>query len=110
MDALLPPPLYDYPPTIPVIERVLKHDELQWVCSHTTPLSLPPGQYYSGCSALWRVKDGVLTCFVWRRPDDEATRRHELAHCNGWPGSHPMGTVTVQWSGCSRSLQGAVCK
>jgi hypothetical protein len=91
LESVLPPPQYDFPPKMPVIERVLTHNDLQWACGQVSPgsLSLLPGQYYGGCSALWRVKDGVMTCFVWRRPDDDRTRRHELAHCNGWPKEHP---------------------
>jgi hypothetical protein len=90
---ILPPPQYDYKPQIPVIEQVLKYDDLQVICGMKSLTPLLPGQFYSGCSAVWLVKDGVKTCFVWRRPNDNYTRRHELAHCNGWPVNHPGGYV-----------------
>ncbi len=33
MGALLPPPQYDHPPSIPVIEKVLTHAEIQKIMS-----------------------------------------------------------------------------
>jgi len=88
MAMLLPPAQYDHPPQIPVIEYVLPWNELQKVC-HAQER---PGVWtnYTG-AGLWGcsiVKDGK--CYV-ARLDVPDVRRHELAHCNGWPKDHPGG-------------------
>jgi len=102
MGTLLPPPQYDHPPAIPVIERILSYKQLWDVCDRTNgPLdAIPvgsggPGVLY-GCSTIWQViATGVLVkCEIYllsNLPDDvhERNRRHELAHCNGWPKDHP---------------------
>ncbi len=85
MATLLPPPQYDHPPTIPVIDRVLSHDEVQRLCPRVAGMAIAPGQFFTGCS---QIING--TCYIWR-VDDAATLRHERAHCSGWPGNHPGG-------------------
>ena len=110
MGALLPPPQYDHPPSIPVIEKVLTHAEIQKICTRGLPM-LPAGKYYGGCTVVtktgtrwdgpqfiafmgdvqvfWAPPNG-RKCFVnivdtmpegVKRSD---VVRHELAHCNGW--------------------------
>jgi hypothetical protein len=94
--TLLPPPQYDVLPPMPVIEHVLSREELQKACGaiDTKAIGHPQaaaarGEYYRGCS-IRTVQYGVKVCEVWRIADD-MVRRHELAHCAGWPGDHPGG-------------------
>ena len=85
---LLPPAQYDHPPSMPVIERVLPWNELQRVCRgviEREKFTTATGYGAWGCSV---VKAGK--CCV-ARIDVPGVRRHELAHCNGWPRDHPGG-------------------
>jgi hypothetical protein len=85
---LLPPAQYDHPPSMPVIERVLPWNELQRICRgviEREKFNTATGYGAWGCSV---VKDGK--CYV-ARIDVPGVRRHELAHCNGWPKNHPGG-------------------
>lgn len=77
---LLPPPQYDFPPTIPVLEHVLSPQEVQKLCGKM----LGPGIWY-GCA--WLIKDSI--CVVIRIKDSDVAR-HENGHCNGWPPDHRM--------------------
>jgi len=89
MGTLLPPPQYDHPPTIPVIEQVMQWNELQkspcraWF--DRAGFSNASGQGGGGCAF---IKDGK--CYVYRM-DMPDMARHEYAHCNGWPSDHPGG-------------------
>jgi hypothetical protein len=74
------PPQYDHPPAIPVVEHVLPLAEVQRHCSLGGRLAAPEGRWWLGCSVVNAI-DGK--CYVVRI-DDPETRRHELAHCNGW--------------------------
>ena len=109
---LQPPPQYDVVPPVPVIEQVLSRDEIQKVCGALSHVTLGPGEYYRGCTQPRVMKDVgelrnpvqnqgasvssaapfrfITVCKVWRI-DDELVRRHELAHCSGWPADHPGG-------------------
>jgi hypothetical protein len=93
--TLLPPPQYDVPPSIPVIEYVVSATEIekaQRFCGHVLPGYVP-----FGCSQV-AVIDGHKRCYVWLMKSDERhvwttptldeVRRHEHAHCNGWPTDH----------------------
>lgn len=87
---LLPPAQYDHEPTIPVIEQILSWEDVQRVCHAQErfaelkrPLSAGSGML--GCSL---VKDGK--CYIVYTGALNV-RRHEIAHCNGWPGNHPGG-------------------
>ena len=96
----LPPPQYDFPPQIPVIERVLELSDLQMACFdlHYKNGSVAPNMWPSrrgnmgwrGCSVVVKRTDGRQECHVWRVVDDDV-RRHEFGHCNGWPADHPGG-------------------
>lgn len=84
--TMIPPAIYDHPPTIPVIERIMGWDEVSAFCSKAAHRILMPWEHISGCSGI--ASDGK--CYVFRL-DDRFVRRHELAHCNGWPKDHPGG-------------------
>ena len=86
MPMLLPPSQYDHPPQIPVIEKVLPWNELQRLCrASERPIYNGTGYGLWGCAT---VKGGK--CYV-ARLDVPGVKRHELAHCNGWPKDHPGG-------------------
>jgi len=90
---LEPPSQYNHPYYDgPVEERVLSVAEVRVLCdslgaSHSSADASAPG----GTAACAWVNDD--TCFIIL-PDDELApidtyRRHETAHCNGWPANHP---------------------
>ncbi len=89
---LEPPSQYNYPYDGLVEERVLPVAEVRVVCdslgaSHSSADASAPG----GTAACAWVNDDA--CFIIL-PDDELApvdtyRRHEIAHCNGWPADHP---------------------
>jgi len=81
--TFVPPPEYDVPPSIPVIEKIMNLDEVSALCAAKMNRALLPGQWIQGCT---RVVNG--TCYIWRI-DDKITQRHEMAHCAGWPYNHP---------------------
>ena len=91
---LEPPSRYDHPYDGLVDERVLPVTEVRVLCdslgaSHSSADASAPG----GTAACAWVNDD--TCFIIL-PDDELApvdtyRRHETAHCNGWPADHPHG-------------------
>ena len=91
--SLQPPPQYDVKPPVPVIEYVLSREEVQKICGEeylrTAGLTLPATEYFRGCaqSRIWAT---TYVCVVWRI-NDEKVRRHEYAHCSGWPADHPGG-------------------
>jgi len=86
---LEPPSQYDHPYEGLVGERLMPVAETRVICdslgaSHSSADA--PG----GVACAW-VSDN--TCFIIL-PDDELApvdtyRRHEVAHCNGWPADHP---------------------
>lgn len=87
---MLPPPQYDHPPVIPVIEKVISYKAMQ-TCAGSAAPRLEPGWWWNGCSQVVEI-NGRPTCLIWLlRADDEAVRRHERAHCNGWGRDHAGG-------------------
>jgi hypothetical protein len=93
---ILPPAVYDKPFPGRVIENTaVDMDDMAGLCSPN-----PKAGIAMGCSIHF---DDSLTgkpraCYVYFAPDwylqrfsvtREAVRRHEIAHCNGWPQSHP---------------------
>src|SRR6266481_6445364 len=48
--TMLPPPQYDHPPAIPVIEKVLTHGEVQKYCTAWLGHTPFDGGYYGGCA------------------------------------------------------------
>jgi hypothetical protein len=87
---LEPPAQYDHPYDGPVDERVMPVAEVHELCtslgaSHSSADASAPG----GVACAW-VSDG--TCYIILPDDEQAPvaiyRRHEIAHCNGWPANH----------------------
>ena len=82
---LAPPAQYNHPYDGPIVERVIPLAEVRALCTSqgASPKSV-------ACS--W-VSDG--TCYLVLPNDEQAPvstyRRHETAHCNGWPANHPHG-------------------
>ena len=80
---LEPPAKYDHPYDGQVVERVMPEDEVRSAC-----MSMGLDSLTAACS--WRINS---TCYVFLPTDGQAPvdtyRRHEIAHCNGWPADHP---------------------
>lgn len=89
MATALPPPKYDVPPSIPVIERIVSFDEVQRICNKVVQQILVPGQHWNGC-AKFEMQSGHKVCLIWYT-GDATTLRHERAHCSGWPKNHEGG-------------------
>jgi len=88
---LEPPQQYDHPYDGLVEERVLPLAEVSVVCaslgaSHSGADASAPG----GVACAWVSNN---TCCIILPYDEVAPvdtyRRHEIAHCNGWPADHP---------------------
>ena len=85
--APLPPVEFDHPYAGKL--TVLKEDHyalIRHVCSDTP----------NAIACSYRTYDSVsgetLSCLIMLGPkahDDERALRHEIGHCNGWPGDHP---------------------
>ncbi len=82
--TLLPPPQYDVPPPMPVIEHVLTHAEVNALYNQ----AYGPGQV----NGFAFSRSG--TCVIIRI-DDPMVARHERAHCAGWPADHPGGWYDI---------------
>lgn len=91
--TIVPPPQYDHPPQVPVIEHVLKFGELARYCDPP-----PPGLATYGCAHPRKDKCDIFLLeprfYLAGKAQFDATRRHELAHCNGWPADHPVSRTT----------------
>ena len=94
---ILPPAAFDYDFPGVIIEKTAtsKDDMAQWCAPN------PKASIAMGCST-WalRMPNSHKTCWIYYAPDwylqkykvsQDAVRRHEIAHCNGWPGDHPPG-------------------
>jgi hypothetical protein len=83
--GLEPPAQYNHPYHGPVDERVMPVAEVRTLCT-----SVGASGPFVACA--W-VSDGV--CHIVLPNDERAPvstyRRHEIAHCNGWPENHPHG-------------------
>jgi hypothetical protein len=83
--TLEPPAQYNHPYDGPVVERVMPVAEVRALCTSQ-------GASSRGVACSW-VSDG--TCYIVLPNDEQASvstyRRHEIAHCNGWPANHPHG-------------------
>ena len=82
---LEPPARYNHPYDGPVVERVMPVAEARALCTSQ-------GASPRGVACSW-VSDG--TCYIVLPSDEQAPvstyRRHETAHCNGWPANHSRG-------------------
>jgi hypothetical protein len=77
---LEPPPQYDHAYRGHVIEQRLSQLEMFFLCHGPAP----------ACS--WVSKGVCHIVFPNNERDGRAIvliRQHEIAHCNGWPSSHP---------------------
>jgi hypothetical protein len=83
MVKLEPPAQYNHPYDGRVDERVMPVAEVRALCK-----SVGASGPFVACA--W-VSDGV--CHIVLPNDGQAPvstyRRHEIAHCNGWPANHP---------------------
>jgi hypothetical protein len=81
--ALEPPAQYNHPYNGQVVERVMPETEVRSVC-----MSMGLDLLTVACS--WY---SAGTCYIVLPNDGQAPiatfRRHEIAHCNGWPADHP---------------------
>ena len=80
---LEPPGQYNHPYAGRVDERVMPVAEVRALCR-------PVGASGRFVACAW-VSNGICHIIL---PNDEPApvatyRRHEIAHCNGWPASHP---------------------
>lgn len=69
------PNIYNHRPSVPIIERVLTADEILLLC---------PGAY----ACTFQLPNGGCLIYL-PRLNQQALRRHEWAHCNGWGFDHP---------------------
>jgi hypothetical protein len=80
---LEPPAQYNHPYNGQVIERVVPEAEVRTIC-----MSMGADLLVRACS---QHSNG--TCYIVLPNDGgapiETFRRHEIAHCNGWPADHP---------------------
>jgi len=85
LNVLEPPAQYNHPYNGPIVERVMPVAEVRALCTSK-------GASAKGVACSW-VSDG--TCYIVLPNDEQAPvstyRRHETAHCNGWPADHPQG-------------------
>jgi hypothetical protein len=80
---LEPPAQYNHAYNGQVVERVMPETEVRSVC-------MLMGLDFLTVACSWQSND---TCYVVIPNDGQAPvdtyRRHEIAHCNGWPANHP---------------------
>jgi hypothetical protein len=88
----LPPVEYDHPYSGKLtVERTPYQHVVRQNCSYS------PFPYLLGCAKLFAAED---RCYILMMDDDylaklnfppEIVLRHEIGHCNGWPGDHRGG-------------------
>ena len=86
MFVIEPPPQYQ---VAPEVLQVLEVDraQLKVLCDPFNVLPLRS----SGCQIAAALPRCVVVVLADLPPDvKEKVRAHEIAHCNGWPASHPM--------------------
>jgi len=92
---ILPPKEYDRPFPGTIIENtVIDQEQMAIVCAPN-----PKAAVAMGCSRHYRhPSEERDRCYIYIAPDNylnkyhvtvDAVRRHEIAHCLGWPQSHP---------------------
>src|SRR5262249_45830530 len=86
---LEPPAQYDHQYDGPIDERVMPLSEVSKLC-------ISMGVDGRGVACAWVSDDG--TCHIVLPNDYQAPvstyRRHETAHCNGWPPNHPRDEIS----------------
>src|ERR1700751_271829 len=82
---LEPPAQYNHPYAGPVVEPVMPVAEVRALCASQGPSP-------RGVARSW-VSEGP--CYIVLPRDEQGPvstyRRHETAHCNGWPANHAHG-------------------
>ena len=85
---LEPPAQYNHPYDGQVVERVMPLAEVRTLC-------MSKGTPFNTLACSWQ-SDG--TCYIvlpnYRMAPVSAFRRHEIAHCNGWPANHPRDDIS----------------
>jgi hypothetical protein len=91
----VPPPEFDKPYTGDLtIWRIDSHQIIRETC---VGVKFPP-EFESSFACIAPVKPPYAECTIFLASDELLRRaeiklssllRHELAHCNGWPGDHP---------------------
>src|SRR5262249_49689383 len=91
---ILPPAYYDHPFDGVVIENAITDmADMARVCAPN-----PLAAVAMACASRYTHPSGERRCYIYIAPDDylnryrvtiDAVRRHEVAHCNGWPQAHP---------------------
>jgi hypothetical protein len=80
---LEPPAQYNHPYNGQVVEHVMPVAEVRTLC-------ISMGADVLGVACSWQSDN---TCYIVLPNDEQAPvstyRRHEIAHCNGWPANHP---------------------
>ena len=88
LSELEPPARYNHPYDGQVVERVMPVAEVRSVC-------MSMGLDFLTVACSWQSND---TCYVVIPNDGQAPvdtyRRHEIAHCNGWPANHPRDDIS----------------
>jgi hypothetical protein len=80
---LEPPAQYNHPYNGQVIERVMPEAEVRSVC-----LSMGLDLLSVACSSQITAP-AIFSYRTMDRRSVSTYRRHEIAHCNGWPANHP---------------------
>lgn len=85
---ILPPKQYDHPYTegTLTIEEVDSVPELLAVCKLKQARALGCAFPRAGSCRIVLVRESVIKSYNWTRA---LMLRHEIGHCNGWPGDHP---------------------
>lgn len=87
-----PPHRYDFPYKGKLLELRLPRDQVLAACGQLFDQMKVDSEVTRGCAV--RPVDG--TCLIvmidepYKSTTPEAVRRHEIGHCNGWPGDHPQ--------------------
>jgi hypothetical protein len=86
--VLLPPPQYDKPYTGQLNIATIPYWNMGNVCN----MIAPQGQHMEACSFAMTPQQCLV--YLPRLSDVGQSRladltKHEIAHCNGWPGNHP---------------------
>jgi len=82
--ASCPPPRWDFPYRGKLTVQRLDPARLAVACQST----VGPFQILAGCAAVGRGWCRVYISTL--SPDPTCSLKHEIAHCNGWPRSHPQ--------------------
>lgn len=66
--------------------HLLSRAEVFDICRYETGLDAPQ---FLGCAVTWPIACDVYVVADLLEPLRGTVTRHEIAHCNGWPGDHP---------------------